>query len=109
MDRQCHFTPIIATIVPVIGTLVAPLKLGGGRRSAKTLFCDKKRSLTFPGPFIYVIASEEDETSDGIAARGFVNGRGPRPSGRGRDRTVGPYRAEVLSSSENLKIWSWLQ
>ena len=32
MDRQCHFTPIIATIVPVmIGTLVAPLKLGVGR------------------------------------------------------------------------------
>ncbi len=30
MDRQCHFTPIIATIVPVIGTLVAPLKLVGG-------------------------------------------------------------------------------
>ncbi len=68
-------------------------------RSAKTLFCDEKRTLTFSGPFIFVIASEEDETSDGVAAHGFVNGRGPRPSGRGRDRTEGPYRAEVLSSS----------
>ena len=46
------------------------------------------------------LEKEEDETSDGVAAHGFVNGRGPRPSGRGRDRTVGPYQAEVLSSSD---------
>ena len=52
-------------------------------RSAKTPSCDKKRSLTFPGPFIYVIASEEDETSDGVAAHGFVNGRDPLPEAVG--------------------------
>ena len=35
--------------------------------------------------------------SDGVAARGFVNGRGPQPRealAHGRDRTEGPYRSE---------------
>ena len=35
--------------------------------------------------------------SDGVAARGFVNGRGPKPRealAHGRDRTEGPYRSE---------------
>ena len=35
--------------------------------------------------------------SDGVAARGFVNGRGPKPCealAHGRDRTEGPYRSE---------------
>ena len=29
------------------------------------------------------LEKEEDETSDGIAARGFVNGRGPLPEAVG--------------------------
>ena len=55
-------------------------------RSAKTPFCDEKRTLTFSGSIhlcFFVIASEEDETSDGIAARGFVNGRDPLPEAVG--------------------------
>ena len=32
--------------------------------------------------------------SDGVAARGFVNGRGPPRSG-GRDSTEGAYRADA--------------
>ena len=35
--------------------------------------------------------------SDGVAARGFVNGRGPELAlapAHGRDRTEGPYRSE---------------
>ena len=33
-------------------------------------------------------------TSDGVAARGFVNGRGPPRSG-GRESTAGAHRSEV--------------
>ena len=34
-------------------------------------------------------------TSDGVAARGFVNGKGPQAKRSGRDSAEGAYRTEV--------------